>query len=201
MDSDSGELPYSAACERNQTPIVDILREVFATSRVVLEVGSGTGQHAVHFAQAMPHLVWQPSDRPQSLSLSQARIAKARLANLRATVELDVDVSTWPIASSDSIFTANTLHIIREASVQAFFRGVGRVLDSPGTLAVYGPFRYRGQFTSASNAEFDAELRARNQESGIRDFETVNTLAMAIGLRLVGDYSLPANNQLLVWSR
>ena len=201
MDSDSGELPFSTACERNQTPIVDILREVFGTSRVVLEVGSGTGQHAVHFARALPHLVWQPSDRTQSLSLSQARIAKARLANLRATVELDVDASTWPIASSDSIFTANTLHIIREASVQAFFRGVGRVLDSPGTLAVYGPFRYRGQFTSASNAEFDAELRARNQESGIRDFETVNTLAMAIGLRLVGDYSLPANNQLLVWSR
>ena len=201
MDSASAELPFSAACERNQAPIVDILREVFATSRVVLEVGSGTGQHAVHFAQAMPHLVWQPSDRPQSLSLSQARIAKARLANLRATVELDVDVSTWPIASSDSIFTANTLHIIREASVQAFFRGVGRVLDTPGTLAVYGPFRYRGQFTSASNAKFDAELRARDPQSGIRDFEAVNTLAMAIGLRLIGDHSLPAHNQLLVWSR
>ena len=194
-------LPTSAACDRNKGPILGYLRTAFAGTRSVLEIGSGTGQHAVHFATALPHLAWQPTDLAEHLDVLRARFADEAPRNVLAPLALDVRALPWPVGASDAVFTANTLHIVDSAAVAAFFDGVGQVLRPGGTLCVYGPFRYRGEFTSASNAAFDADLRARAPRSGIRDFETVLELAGAQGLALVADHSMPANNQLLHFRR
>lgn len=191
----------SEACERNKGPILTILAEAFAQTRAVLEIGSGTGQHAVHFAAHLPHLSWQPSDRAEYLPGLQERIAREASANLRPAVELDVHTLPWPVESVDAVFTANTLHIMEWAAVAAFFRGVGSVLGAPGVLCVYGPFRYRGHYTSASNAQFDKYLQARDPHSGLRDIEEVNILSSEQGLYLLADHSMPANNQLLIWHK
>lgn len=193
--------PWSEACERNRGPILEVLRGAFAGATQVLEIGSGTGQHAVFFAGALPHLVWQPSDRPEHLSGIAAWREEAGLSNLRAPLALDVDAGVWPVAGCDAVFSANTLHIMSWASVENFFRGVARVLQSGGVLAVYGPFSYGGCHTAESNAQFDAFLRARDPLSGIRDFEAVNMLARSHGLVFGGDHALPANNRVLTWRR
>lgn len=187
-----------------------MLRPALAQSRHVLEIGSGTGQHAVYFAPALPHLLWQASDRAEWLPGLRARIARDSAGGLPAPIELDVTSSPWRVPANDSIppvdavFSANTLHIMAWHAVQAFFDGVGRLFAAAGpptrcVLAVYGPFRYRGEFTTPSNAAFDASLRARDPASGIRDFEAVDALARAAGLTLAADHAMPANNQLLVW--
>lgn len=178
-----------------------MIRPAFARARRVLEIGSGTGQHAVFFARALPHLLWQPSDRTEWLATLRARIAGEGPANLAAPIELDVSMAPWPIVSADAIFSANTLHIMAWHDVEAFFAGAGRTLAEGAhrTLAVYGPFKYRGAFTTPSNAAFDASLKARNPASGIRDFEAVDALARARGFALSADHAMPANNQLLVW--
>lgn len=194
-------LPSSEACDRNKDPILAILREAFAGVSGVLEVGSGTGQHAVHFARRLPALDWQPTDRGDWLPGLAARVALEGPPNLRSPVELDVDDDSWPFVAADAVFSANTLHIMSWTSVEAFFRGVGRVLGRDGLLAVYGPFRYGGAFTSDSNADFDRFLRERDPHSGIRDFEAVDALARAQGLALLADHAMPANNQLLLWRR
>lgn len=191
----------SEACERNKGPILRILAEAFARSRAVLEIGSGTGQHAVHFATHLPHLSWQPSDRAEYLPGLRERIAREGPSNLRAAVELDVGEFPWQVDPCDAVFTANTLHIMDWAAAQDLFRGVGAVLTAPGVFCVYGPFRYGGHYTSASNAEFDAYLKARDPQSGIRDFEAVNILSSEQGLRLLADHPMPANNQLLLWHK
>ena len=177
----------------------------FARARRVLEIGSGTGQHAVHFARALPHLHWQPSDRAPWLPTLRDRITREGPCNLAAPIELDVSVSPWPAVAADAVFSANTLHIMAWREVEAFFAGVGRVLAATGagparTLAVYGPFKYRDAFTTPGNAQFDASLKARDPASGIRDFEAVDALARAQGFTLAADHAMPANNQLLVWS-
>lgn len=194
-------LPSSEACDRNKDPILAILREAFAGVSGVLEIGSGTGQHAVHFARRLPALDWQPTDRGDWLPGLAARVALEGPPNLRSPVELDVDDDSWPFVAADAVFSANTLHIMPWTSVEAFFRGVGRVLGRDGLLAVYGPFRYGGAFTSDSNADFDRFLRQRDPHSGIRDFEAVDALARAQGLALLADHVMPANNQLLLWRR
>ena len=191
----------SEACERNKEPILRILTNALAHSRVVLEIGSGTGQHAVHFATHLPHLTWQPSDREEYLPGLRERIAHDGPSNLRPAIELDVHNLPWPVGPVDAIFTANTLHIMEWAAVEDLFRGVGSILSAPGVLCVYGPFRYAGRYTSASNAEFDKFLQARDPQSGIRNFEDVNILAGEQGLYLLGDHVMPANNQLLVWKK
>ncbi|MBV6422356.1 MAG: hypothetical protein NAOJABEB_00134 [Steroidobacteraceae bacterium] len=191
--------PESPASERNKRPILEVIAPVFAQTRLVLEIGSGTGQHAVFFARALSHLRWQPSDRADWLPILRERCAREGPANLAVPIELDVSLSRWPAEGADGVFTANTLHIMAWPEVQALFAGVGRVLRRPGSLAVYGPFRYAGAFTTPSNAAFDESLRARDPASGIRDFEAVDALARAEGLALVADYAMPANNQLLVW--
>ncbi len=167
----------------------------------MLEIGSGTGQHAVHFAAHLPHLTWQPSDRAEYLSGLRERIAREGPPNLHPAVELDVRELPWPIEAVDAVFTANTLHIMDWDAVQDFFRGVGSVLSAPGVLCIYGPFRYRGGYTSESNAQFDRYLQGRDPRSGLRDFEKVNKLALAQGLRLLDDIAMPANNQLLIWHK
>jgi cyclopropane fatty-acyl-phospholipid synthase-like methyltransferase len=195
--------PYSEACERNRDPILDVLRVAFADAREVLEIGSGTGQHAVYFARHLPHLTWHASDVAEHHAGINAWIAEAALPNLRAPVALDVREERWPVAagSVDGVFSANTLHIMDWGAVEAFFRGVASVLKPGGVLAVYGPFNDGGQFTAPSNARFDAMLRARGEGSALRDVEAVDALARGIGLARTLDAPMPANNRTLVWRR
>jgi SAM-dependent methyltransferase len=195
------EKPWSEACERNRGPILEVLRGAFAGATRVLEIGSGTGQHAAYFAAALPHLAWQPSDLAANLPGIAAWRDVAALPNLHAPLALDVDAADWPVAAVDGLFSANTLHIMAWASVASFFRGAGRVLEPGGVLAVYGPFSYDGCHTAESNARFDAMLRARDPLSGVRDFAAVCELAAGQGLEFAEDHALPANNRVLVWRR
>jgi cyclopropane fatty-acyl-phospholipid synthase-like methyltransferase len=192
--------PFAPACERNRDPILAVLRRQFADRRRVLEIGSGTGQHAVYFAAALPWLTWQCSDVAENLPGIRLWLEDAGLPNTPPPLALDVH-GTWPACSPDAVFSANTLHIMGWGEVEAFFAGIGRVLGDDGTLVVYGPFNYGGDYTSASNREFDAWLRARDPRSGIRDFEAVDALAQRIGLQRVEDAAMPANNRCLVWRR
>jgi len=192
--------PHSPSCDRNRDPILAVLEAHLAECRRVLEIGSGTGQHAVYFAAAMPGLTWQCSDVAENLPGIRQWLQDAQLTNTPAPIELDVD-GDWPQARFDGVFSANTLHIMGWAQVEACFARLPHVLADAATVAVYGPFNYGGAYTSASNREFDAWLKARDPQSGIRDFEAVDALAQAIGLRLVADVSMPANNRTLVWRR
>ena len=194
-------LPCSDACERNKGPILAILKDVLTMRGLVLEVGAGTGQHAVHFARHLPHLEWQPTERHEWLDTLRERVRLEGTPNLRPPIELEVNQAAWPVGTPDAVYSANTLHIMAWHEVEAFFRGVGRVLVPRGQLAVYGPFRFDGDYTSASNAEFDAYLRRRDPASGIRDFEAVDVLAAGEDLQFAANHAMPANNQLLVWRR
>jgi cyclopropane fatty-acyl-phospholipid synthase-like methyltransferase len=193
--------PFSPACERNRDPILDVLRSHFADRRRVLEIGSGTGQHAVHFAAALPHLAWQCSDRAENLPGIRAWLDPERLSNTPEPIELDVARGPWPALRFDAAFSANTLHIMGWEEVQATFAGLDGVLEPDATLVIYGPFNIGGRCTSASNAAFDADLKARAVHMGLRDLEAVDDLARAIGLRLIDDIAMPANNRCLVWRR
>lgn len=197
-------LPYSEACERNKGPILEVLQRWLGDLEgTVLEIGSGTGQHAVHFARNLPRLTWQPTEQAAALELLAERVRREGPANLLPPVELDVMQPAWACspAGADVIFTANTLHIVSWQHVQSMFRGAGEALRQRGWLVVYGPFRYGGQFTTPSNAAFDAALRARDPASGLRDIEAVAELAAAEGLELFADVAMPANNQALAWRR
>ena len=194
-------LPHSDACERNKEPILEVLKEAFAACTHVLEIGSGTGQHAVHFALAMPGLVWQPSELPDGMPALRKRIFNEGPSNLRAPVAIDVTATPWDVRAVDGIFTANTLHIMHWPQVEALFAGLPAVAKPGAVLAIYGPFRYGGRHTSVSNESFDELLRARDPGSGIRDFEAVDALARGAGFALARDYPMPANNRTLVWKR
>ncbi len=193
--------PVSEAADRNKGPILEILLEAFAHTRSVLEIGSGTGQHALHFAAKLPHLTWRPSDTGEYLPALRERLRLEGSGNLQEAIEIDVRMDPWPVGGFDGVFTSNTLHIMSWSSVPAFFQGVGRALLPGGTLCVYGAMRYAGRHTSESNEVFDQFLRKRDPESGIRDFEAVDRLAQEQGLSLTADHAMPANNRLLVWKR
>jgi len=193
--------PYSESCEQNRAPIQSVLEEVFADRKRVLEIASGTGQHAVYFGQAMPHLTWQTSELPGNHAGIQAWLDEAGLPNVLPPVAIDVNDTHWPVETVDAVFNANTVHIVAWPSVQRMFAGIGRVLAVGGILCLYGPFNYGGQFTSESNARFDAWLKNRDANSGVRDFEAINQLAEAQGLTLLRDIAMPANNRTLVWQR
>jgi hypothetical protein len=195
------EKPFSAACERNREPILAVLRAQFADRRRVLEIGSGTGQHAVHFAQALPQLVWQTTDRAENLPGVQSWLDEAVLPNTPAPLILDVAASDWSISTFDAVFSANTLHIMAWPEVEALFAALPGVTTADAKLAVYGPFNYGGKYTSASNAEFDASLKARDAQMGIRDFAAVDALARVVGFMLLDDVAMPANNRMLIWQR
>lgn len=191
--------PFSESCVQNRDPILAILRPLFADRRHVLEIGSGTGQHAVYFAADLPHLVWQTADVPQHHPGIQAWLEEAALPNVLPPLALDVNDTAWRGGRYDAVFSANTLHIMGWPEVERFFAGVGAVLEAGGILAVYGPFNYGGCYTSESNARFDAWLKARDPASGVRDFEAVDALARSQGLVLQQDIAMPANNRTLVW--
>jgi SAM-dependent methyltransferase len=193
--------PYSESCERNQAPILAVLQEIFADRRRVLEIASGTGQHAVHFGRALPHLTWQCSELAQHHAGIQAWLDEAQLANVLRPVALDVNAAAWPVAPVDAVFNANTVHIVSWPEVERMFEAIGRVLEEGGLLVLYGPFNYGGNFTSESNARFDAWLKARDSKSGIRDFEAVDRLARSHDLALLQDVAMPANNRILVWRK
>jgi SAM-dependent methyltransferase len=194
-------MPYSEACERNKGPILEVLRKAFAGTTHVLEIGSGTGQHAVYFTNGMPWIVWQPSEIAEAMPGLRKRVFNEGLSNLRQPVEIDVMETPWDVRRVDGVYTANTLHIMHWPQVQAFFANLPAISKPATVLVIYGPFRYGGRCTSASNESFDEMLRARDPESGIRDFEAVDELARAAGFTLVADHAMPANNQALVWRR
>jgi SAM-dependent methyltransferase len=216
------ELPFAPSCENNKDPILNVLRRHLAVSAcgasrgqhpapesaasdrqrpTVLEIGGGTGQHAVYFAEHLPHLTWQSSDVSSNVAMLNLRINAATLKNLPPAFALDVTQQDWQVDAVDFIFTANSLHIMPFTAVIEFFCQAGRVLKSDGRLCVYGPCRYQGKFTSPSNAEFDLWLKARHPLSGVRDFEALNELADGAGLRFIEDNAMPAHNQLLVWEK
>lgn len=192
---------FSQACEQNKDPILAILKQVFQDCDSVLEVGSGTGQHAVYFAGHLPQLIWQPSDLPENLSSIQAWMDEEQFSNIKAPIELDVCDHPWPISKTNAIFSANAFHIMSWEMVEHFFKGVGEVLSDQGILFIYGPFSYQGKHTSQSNENFDLYLRQRDPLSGVRDFVDVNKLANAQDLGLIEDYAMPVNNRSLVWQK
>ncbi len=192
--------PFSPASERNQAPILEVLRPHFVSRRRVLEIGSGTGQHAVYLAQALPSTIWQTSDVPDALPGIQMWLDDAALPNLPPPLPLDVN-GAWPQARFDAVFTANTLHIMGWPEVETLFARLDGVLEAQAMLAVYGPFNYGGQFTSPSNATFDELLKRQSPVSGVRDFEAVDALARSVRFELVDDHAMPANNRLLIWAR
>ena len=191
---------FSEACERNREPILQVLKRAFADRRKVLEIGSGTGQHAAYFAPRLEHLVWQPSDVADSLPSIAAWAAEADAPNLAPPIELDVD-RPFPLVDADAVFSANTCHIMSWPQVERMFAGVGSLLPGGGAFALYGPFNYGGLPTSPGNAAFDASLRRRDAASGLRDAEAMVALAARHELKFEEDNPMPANNRLLVFRR
>lgn len=194
--------PFAESCEQNRTAIAAALIPRLAAASSLLEIGSGTGQHAVYFAPVAPHLRWQTSELAVHHPGIQAWLDDAGLANIQPPLALDVtDTSAWPDAGFDAVFTANTVHIMDTAAVAALFAGVGRILTPGGHFFIYGPFNYDGRYTSDSNARFDQWLKQRDPHSGIKDMTWLQQLASAAGLVLEEDLAMPANNRFLVWRR
>lgn len=189
--------PYSESCDQNREPILDVIAPIFSSAKHVLEIGSGTGQHAVYFAENMPHLSWHTSDRRPYLDGINMWLDDADLPNVVSPVELDVTTDHWPIFTYDAVFTANSVHIMALYEVECLVRGVSKLLREQGCLVIYGPFNYHGGYTSESNARFDQWLKSRDPESGIKHFETIVSLADENAMQLRSDYPMPANNRIL----
>jgi cyclopropane fatty-acyl-phospholipid synthase-like methyltransferase len=191
---------FSEACERNREPILAVLETALADKKKVLEIGSGTGQHAVYFARHLPHLSWQTSDLQNNHASIAAWQEEAGLSNVLPPFELNVG-GEWPEQAFDAVFTANTCHIMAWPEVVAMFAGVSRALAVGGLFILYGPFNYGGQFTSPSNQRFNEYLLAQAPHMGIRDFEEIQRLAEKEHMTLLSDHEMPANNRLLIFSK
>ncbi len=190
--------PFSQACENNKQPILQIIQTIFYQSRTVLEIGSGTGQHACYFAENLPHLIWQTTDRKENLAGINQWIKESGLSNLPESLSLNVNDNEWPCQTIEALFTANTLHIMSWQEVECLFLKLEKYLTENAVACIYGPFNYNGQYTSASNQQFDQSLKLRNPKSGIRDFEAIEKLAKKANLIISDDFAMPANNRLLV---
>lgn len=202
----SDALPFSQACENNKQPILSVLQKELTEAEHVLEVGSGTGQHSVYFAPRLTHLTWQTSDVLANHAAIHAWHTAHPTTNLYAPLAFDLSVDSVPINPEtkgpyDVLFTANTLHIIAWTLVERLFALAGEILPLHGKLVVYGPFNENGNYTSASNQQFDMSLRQRDPNSGIRNKEDVVALANIHHLTLTNTYALPANNQILVFRK
>lgn len=191
--------PFSQACEENKVPIREVLARHLERARSLLEIGSGTGQHAVYMAAAFPWLRWQASDVPAYLPGIRAWIEEAALPNLPPPIPLEVIHGPWPEERFDAVFSANTAHIMSTDEVDAMLRGIPQVLAPGGVFALYGPFNYDGRFTSESNARFDLWLKAQDPRSGVKDFEHIDRIARELNLILTADHEMPVNNRTLVW--
>jgi SAM-dependent methyltransferase len=192
----------SPAVARNRDPILSVLRRVLPARGLVLEVASGSGEHAVHFAAALPHLTWQPTDLdPEARASIEAHRDAARLPNLLAALELDATASQWPVAQADAVVSINMIHIAPWSAAQGLMAGAARLLRAGGILFLYGPFKDHGHHTAPSNAAFDASLRARDPAWGVRDIADVRDLAAQHGFDLTERVAMPANNMSLVLRR
>jgi SAM-dependent methyltransferase len=200
--SDFNEALTSPSVARNRDPILAVLRRVLPPAGIVLEIASGTGEHAVHFAAALPHLMWQPTDRDEQALKSIAAYREASsLPNLLAPLVLDASASAWPIERADAVVAINMIHISPWRATQGLMAGAGRALLPGGVLYLYGAYREKGVHTAPSNAAFDLDLRRRNPEWGVRDVEEVTSLASVHGLKLAERVPMPANNLSLVFQR
>jgi SAM-dependent methyltransferase len=190
------------AAERNKTPILEVLGRVLPPTGTLLEIASGTGQHAAHFAEHLSGWVIQPSDiDSENLESIEAWVADARLPNLRRPFRLDVLAADWGVGLVDAVYCANMIHIAPPACTAGLVAGAGRHLNGGGHFVLYGPFRMGGEHTAPSNAAFDADLRARNPAFGVRDLEDVQSGAAAAGLTLIERVAMPANNWTLIFER
>ena len=190
---------FSQSCENNKQPLLEILMPLLDGRLALLEIGSGSGQHAAFFAPRLPQLRWQTSDVAAHHASIEAWIDG--VDNALAPIALDVDGDSWPQRVYDSAFSANTAHIMHWPTVVHMFQGVAGILDSGGIFALYGPFNYAGAYTSPGNESFDRHLRSGDGGMGIRDLEAVTELAESVGMRLLADHAMPANNRTLVWQR
>lgn len=193
--------PYSSSCDQNREPILAVIEPLLRDCETLLEIGSGTGQHAVYFGARMPRLSWQTSDREANLDGIRQWLDEVALPNLPPPLRLDVVQDDWPAGPFDAVFSANTLHIMHWSQVEASFAGVGRVLRPGGRFLLYGPFNYGGRYTAVSNERFDHWLRQQDPRQGVRNFEDLDTLAEQAGMRLLIDHTMPADNHLLIWTR
>lgn len=205
MPTDPDPRRMAPATDRNREPILAVLRRVLPASGTVLEIASGTGQHAVHFAAALPGLTWQPSDPDAAARASIAAWTKhTGLRNVREPLALDVCEQPWALGTDDAIdaiVCINMIHIAPWAAAEALFEGAGRVLGAGGVLYLYGPYRRQGEHTAPSNASFDADLRAADPEWGVRDMEAVVALGAAQGMTCEEPVAMPANNFSLVFRK
>lgn len=193
--------PFAESSEQNKLPILATLKQLYAKCETVLEIGSGTGQHAVYFAEQFPHLTWVTTDQIEYHAGIQMWLKEFGRTNIQGPFLLDVNQDVWPIKQTDAVFSANTVHIMSWSSVENMFAGIGQVLNEGGVFCLYGPFNYNGQFSSESNARFDVWLKQRDPVSGVRDFEALQNLADKAGLRFIEDVEMPANNRILVWKK
>jgi len=193
--------PFAESCTQNQQHILNVLQKEFADARHVLEIGSGTGQHAVFFARALPHLVWQTSDVDVHHPGIQAWIDDEGPDNVRAPLSLNVEIDAWPDTTFDAVFSANTAHIMGWPEVEMMFAGIGQALEQGGRFCLYGPFNIDGKFTSESNARFEQWLKSQHPKSGIRDQAELDLLATNAELVRRATHAMPANNTILVWEK
>ena len=195
------ERPDAPAARRNREAILEVLQQEISHSASVLEIGSGTGQHAVHFGSAMPGITWLTSDRRQHHEGIDAWVSSSGLSNVLPPIELDVMTPPDLSADYDVVFSANTAHIMSNEAVERMFALVGSLLPGDGRFCLYGPFNVDGAFTSDSNRDFDQSLRAQDPTMGIRDLADLNRLGVSNGLSQVRRYAMPANNMIVVWQR
>jgi cyclopropane fatty-acyl-phospholipid synthase-like methyltransferase len=194
--------PYSEACERNRQPILEVLQKVITTKdQRLLEVGTGTGQHAVYFAPRFPWMEWHPTDLTENIAGMSLWFSEAKIPSIQKPVRLDVSKDDFPKLKFDVVYTANTLHIMSWKSAKSFFKLLGNRLREGSRAIFYGPFKYNGEHTSESNAQFELSLKERDPESGIRNFEDVKRAMEKSGFYLVEDFAMPANNRTLVFQR
>jgi Protein of unknown function (DUF938) len=192
----------SPSAERNKGPIAEILMQVLPAQGDVLEISSGTGQHVLHFARAMPHIRWQPTDRDADCLTSIASwLAQTPTPNVNAPLCLDVHDEIWPAHDVAAVVCINLIHIAPASATEALLRGAGNVIARGGILFLYGPFRRKGRHTSASNEAFDALLKAENPEWGVRNVEDVAQRAAAVGLELEATHDMPANNLAVIFRK
>ncbi|MEE3110280.1 MAG: DUF938 domain-containing protein, partial [Pseudomonadota bacterium] len=184
---------YSSAAEKNKGPILEALRERLPLRAHVLEVGSGSGQHALHFTEALPKLRWQPTERHDGLTALAANLAGVGRATILPPLALDLVSGPWPAGPFDAVYAANVMHIVSVPLGEALLRGAASVLREGGQLLLYGPYKFGGTFTTESNAEFDRWLKAQDPASGVREFEAVARVAETAGLELGDNRAMPSN--------